>query len=96
MNDPMQAFEGRDFDFYKEYRPRLNKPQVLDDWGWVPDGFVWEVCYLWDGFQSKFMNSEELRDLYQASRKPIVWASCIGVTKERNYVANAQRSITAT
>lgn len=27
------------------YRPRLNKPQVLDNWSWVPDGLVWEAVY---------------------------------------------------
>ena len=68
-------------------RPRLNKPQVLPDWGWLDnpllDGFVWEVAQpTHKGINKKilvtasFLKMHISRDSYE-----IAYASISGVQK---------------
>jgi len=69
---------------YEKFRPRLNKPQVLDDWSWLPDGFVWRACAYDSSVKSpmfhKLFSATSSKCLKVVSN--IVWAGCIGVTEE--------------
>lgn len=77
---------------WQKCRPRLNKPQVIGDWSWVPDGFVWRARWLGFGeLNTTIMDSKKLRDLADCDLgevvfdsfmgEEVVFASCIGVEK---------------
>jgi len=75
------------------FRPRLNKPQVLDGWSWVPDGFVWEVfCLIFSGKTVKHkIISEQLREIEKEDSIVIVWAECIGIESNAGYDHETKR-----
>ena len=81
---------ARPFEMYNGYRqrycrPRLNKPQVLDSWDWVPDGFVWLTSYtkIGDGCPThRNADTETLKDIAFYVGDRIHWVSCIGVEPE--------------
>lgn len=65
-------------------RPRLNKPQVLDDWSWLPDGFVWRAC-AYDSLVKLPMFHKlysAIPSKYLKATGSVIWAECIGVTEE--------------
>lgn len=80
--------------WYRQCRPRLNKPQVLDDWSWVPDGLVWRVSvneYI-DSIcsshtESVTCTSSELKRLSVECQ--VIYAECIGAEPDSTHWANA-------
>ena len=75
-------------DYFDHCRPRLNKPQVLDDCSWLPDGFVWDAMVKSYGGSTGFPFSESLFTLdfeYNISSKDIqkmggvIWIECLGL-----------------
>lgn len=63
---------------YPNCRPRLNKPQVLDDWLWVPDGLLWEVQV--PKVPSYYLSFASVRKrCVDELMTRILWASCVGV-----------------
>lgn len=69
-------------------RPRLKKPQVLDDWSWVPDGFVWEAVLVGEKVCESAICNEFIRVLdteglrIKQAKWRVVYGACIGVTPE--------------
>ncbi len=73
--------------YYNHCRPRLNKPQVLDDWSWIPDGLIW-IAYQATSSGKVIPHqvaSDELRAGLQdigGDPVPFVMAECIGASPE--------------
>lgn len=66
-------------------RPRLNKPQVLDSWDWVPDGLVWRVDYyneIAEQFYTERCESSYLREMHENGLTVVLNVQCIGVDEE--------------
>jgi len=66
-------------------RPRLNKPQVLDSWGWAADGLVWEVASYPRSMSPQHSTSNILCSVFlrhASNENIIIYAACIGVTEE--------------
>ena len=74
-------------DFEKEpnganFRPRLKKPQVLDDYGWLPDGFMWRVKFtnMHHYSQVSIFCFAQLRELLvYVTKEDIHWIECLGL-----------------
>jgi len=67
------------------WRPRLNKPQVLNSWDWVPDGLVWEVTSYPRSMSPQYSTSNILCSVFlrhASNENVIIYAACIGVTPE--------------
>ena len=66
------------------FRPRINKPQVLDDWSWIPDGFVWDaLVYLWS--ENEYIEKVTRTKLLENGEAGIIHASCIGVEANKDF-----------
>lgn len=67
--------------------PRINKPQVLDDYSWVPDGLIWKlrlVNYASDSqsyISTKFLKSEHVIIYAMSRMHRIESLSCLGLEK---------------
>ena len=76
------------FEWIQYCRPRLNKPQVLDDWSWIPDGLVVQVKgypFLKNHYGVHVLTSGQLRAEVSGvvdNDPKIEWASCIGVAPD--------------
>lgn len=70
------------FDWINYCRPRVNKAQVLDDWSWIPDGFVWRRHLSFYDDQNGVRTSEQLRQtLYNSS----ILIECTGVEANKGF-----------
>ena len=64
-------------DYFDHCRPRLNKPQVLDDWSWIPDGLIWNSAHFINGEIVPIFHAPSS---YLGCIKPL-WVECIGLQK---------------
>lgn len=91
-NDYWYHYDAYGFRLWKEHcRPRLNKPQVVYEWAWVPDGLVWDVAVSQIGKYRPTilrMTSKEIRD-WDYMSAPIVHIACIGAEPDYAEWANA-------
>ena len=83
---PNYRFSDHDVDSGLIVRPRINKPQVLDDYSWLPDGFVWRAHY---GYSGQAINDRARTDVWDFEQLAdnlgwcrIYWIECIGVESE--------------
>ena len=59
-------------------RPRINKPQVLDDYSWLPDGFVYEFLFI-DTIARSLWNGNNLLEEPYRDYNEILYVVVLGV-----------------
>ncbi len=60
-------------------RPRLNKPQILKDWSWLPDGFIWNVTTIYTGISQDWIDVDSANASSIPSHCKLAIFTCVGV-----------------